>query len=283
MKKVLITGANSYIGCSFEAYVRENEKDWIIDTIDMRDGSWREKDFFKYDAIFHVAGIVHQKKGAVPDDVYYKVNCDLVVDVAKKAKAEGVKQFVFLSTMSVYGILMGYIDHNTVANPVNAYGKSKLKAEDQLKELASENFLVAVVRPPMIYGKGCKGNFVSLSKLADKIPVFPYFLNKRSMLYIGNLNVFIWYVIDREITGMLFPQDGEFVSIWDIVRIFREKKNKKIIGIKLFNPIIKLLRKRIRVLQKVCGDLCYEKSMSKLNGCEYQKYTLEAALEEIVS
>lgn len=283
MKKVLITGANSYIGCSFEAYIKKNEREWIVDTVDMIDGSWREKDFSEYDAVFHVAGIVHQKKGAVPDDIYYKVNCDLVIDVAKKAKEEGVKQFVFLSTMSVYGILMGNIDYSTVANPVNAYGRSKLKAEDELKQLASESFLVAVVRPPMIYGKGCKGNFVSLSKLADKIPVFPCFPNKRSMLYIGNLNIFIWHVIDKEITGMLFPQDEEFVSTWDIVRILREKKNKKIIGIKLFNPIIMLFRKRISVLQKVCGDLCYEKSMSKLIDCEYQKYTLEAAIEEIVS
>lgn len=283
MKKVLITGANSYIGCSFEAYVKDNEKDWVVDTVDMIDGSWREKDFSGYDAIFHVAGIVHQKKGEVSDEVYYKVNCDLVIDVAKKAKKEGVKQFVFLSTMSVYGKLTGYIDQNTVANPINAYGKSKLKAEYELQQLASEDFLVAILRPPMIYGKACKGNFTSLSKLADKTPVFPHFINKRSMLYVGNLNVFLWYVIEKEITGMLFPQDGEYVSTWDIVKLLRNEKNKRLFGIKMFNPFIKILRKKMSLFQKVCGDLCYDQSMSKLDGCEYQKYTLGVAIKEIVN
>lgn len=281
MKRVLITGANSYIGTSFENWVKENNRDFIVDTVDMIGEVWKEKDFGGYDAVFHVAGIVHQKKNAVPDETYYKVNCDLVIDVAKKAKDAGVRQFVFLSTMSVYGILTGYIDEKTVEHPTNAYGMSKLKAEKELKQMASEQFLVAIVRPPMIYGKGCKGNFVSLRKLAIKCPIFPQVDNKRSMLYIENLNLFVGQVIEQEKSGLFLPQDAQWVSTWDMVRLIRKENGKKLLGIKVFNPIIRMLQKKIAIFQKVWGSLCYARELSLIEGMNYQKYSLEEAIQEI--
>lgn len=283
MKKVLITGANSYIGCSFDAYIKEHyPQEFSVDTVDMIDGSWKERDFSGYDVVFHVAGIVHQKKGAVSDEIYDKVNCDLVIDVAKKAKEAGVRQFVFLSTMSVYGKTIGYIDENTLPEPVNAYGKSKLRAEKYLEELKSESFLVSIVRPPMIYGKGCKGNFVSLANLADKTPIFPNVKNERSMLYINNLNLFLYYVITKELEGILLPQDKEFVCTWDIVRLLNKEKNQSVIGVGVLNPLLRFFAKHIGIFGKVFGNLCYKKSVSELVGIDYQKYTLEEAIHEIV-
>ena len=89
MKKVLITGANSYIGTSFEKYMKQFEG-YQIDTMDMIDGTWRQNDFSGYDTVFHVAGIAHSETGKISEErkqIYYKVNTDLTIETAKKATA----------------------------------------------------------------------------------------------------------------------------------------------------------------------------------------------------
>ena len=84
MKKVLITGANSYIGVNFEKYANEHySSELSIETIDMIDGGWREKDFSGYDTVFHVAGIAHADIGNVSEEVkakYYAINTDLAIE-----------------------------------------------------------------------------------------------------------------------------------------------------------------------------------------------------------
>ena len=158
MKKILITGANSYIGTSFESYMKQFGDEYAVDTVDMIDGAWREKSFAEYDVVFHVAGIAHRKETKENAGLYYKVNRDLAIDVATKAKADGVKQLVFLSSMSVYGMETGVITRETSPAPKSNYGKSKLQAEEGISLLKSDSFKVAVLRPPMVYGEGCKGN-----------------------------------------------------------------------------------------------------------------------------
>lgn len=196
MKKVLITGANSYIGISFEKYVKENYcGEFQVETVDMIDGSWRDKDFLGFDIVFHVAGIAHADVGNVGEEVkkkYYAVNTDLAVEAAKKAKADGVSQFVFMSSAIVYGDSapagkIKRINRDTEPQPANFYGDSKWQADKGVRELEDENFTVTVLRPPMIYGKGSKGNYPTLAKLAKKLPLFPDVNNERSMLYIDNL------------------------------------------------------------------------------------------------
>ena len=102
MKKILITGANSYIGTSFEKYINDNYADqYQVDTIDMIDSSWREKSFKGYDVVYHVAGIAHSDSGKISPEkekLYRNVNTDLTIETAKKAKADGVKQFIFMSS-----------------------------------------------------------------------------------------------------------------------------------------------------------------------------------------
>ena len=181
MKNILITGANSYVGTSFEKWLSQWPDKYHVDTIDMIDGTWREKSFAGYDAVFHVAGIAHRKETKQNAHLYYEVNRDLAIETAKKAKAEGVSQFIFMSSMSVYGMETGVITRDTVPNPKNHYGKSKFEAEQGITALEDESFRVAVLRPPMIYGKGCKGNYQKLAKLARITPVFPDIENKRSM------------------------------------------------------------------------------------------------------
>lgn len=269
MKKILITGANSYIGTSFEKWVVQYPDIYTVDTVDMIDGLWKKKDFSIYDVIFHVAGIAHIKETKENQDLYYKVNRDLAYDTATKAKAEGVKQFIFLSSMSVYGIENGVVDRNSSLNPKSNYGKSKLQAEEIIKRLGDDTFDVAILRPPMIYGKGCKGNYPRLSKLVVKVPIFPNIDNKRSMIYIDNLCEFVKILIDDCSSGLFFPQNREYVKTSEMVRLISEAHGKKIWMTKLFNPLLRLVR--ISTFNKVFGDLVYEKRMSehKKNYCVY--------------
>jgi nucleoside-diphosphate-sugar epimerase len=261
MKKILITGANSYIGTSFEKWVVQWPDKYSVDTVDMKDGSWREKNFSEYDVVFHVAGIAHIKETKENHDLYYKVNRDLAYETAKKAKADGVKQFIFLSSMSVYGMETGVISKDTPLKPNSAYGKSKLEAEELIGALASEVFKVATLRPPMVYGKGCKGNYKRLAKLAAKTPIFPDIDNKRSMIYIDNLCEFVRLLIDDCGNGLFFPQNGQYVKTSEMVRLIAEAHGKKIRMTKLFNPLLRLLR--VSTVNKVFGDLVYEKRMSE--------------------
>ena len=258
MKKILITGKDSYIGVSFENYLKESGGLYEIDTADMIDGSWRNQSFAGYDAIFHVAGIAHIKETDQNRELYYKVNRDLAIETAKKAKADGVKQFVFLSTMSVYGLNQGVITPETPKNPVNAYGKSKLMAENEIAALADDNFTVSVIRPPMVYGKGCKGNFNTVLKLAGKSPVFPVLKNERSMIFIDNLCEFVKLVIDGNMGGDFCPQNGSYICTTDLARLIAKNMGKKVWFSRLFGLPVVLCRPFVGMLQKAFGNLVYK-------------------------
>lgn len=260
MKKILITGKNSYIGTSLENWLLSEPDKYKVDTIDMKDVSWKEKDFFEYDVVFHVAGIAHIKETSVNQNLYYRVNRDLAYETAQKAKKDGVKQFIFLSSMSVYGIEQGIIDINTPLKPNSAYGKSKIEAEELINKLEDDSFSVAILRPPMVYGKGCRGNYPRLVGLALKTPIFPNGDNKRSMIFIDNLSEFIKQLIDKRSAGLFFPQNAEYVNTSEMVRLIAEAHGKKVVTTRFFNPILRLMN--ISAINKVFGDLVYDKSMS---------------------
>lgn len=261
MKKILITGANSYIGTSLEEWLNKYPGDYYIDTLDMRDGSWNGKDFSKYGVVFHAAGIAHIKETREKQDLYYKVNRDLAYETAKKAKKDGVGQFIFLSSMGVYGIENGVIDKDSPLNPKTAYGKSKMEAEELINALQDDSFVVAILRPPMVYGKDCKGNYPRLVSLAVKTPLFPDVDNKRSMIYIDGLSEFVKQLIDNRSGGLFFPQNTKYVNTSAMVRLIAEAHGKKIWMTKLFNPLLRLLNARI--VNKVFGDLMYDMSLSE--------------------
>jgi len=261
MKKILITGKNSYIGTSLENWLMREPDKYKVDTVDMKDGSWKEKDFSIYDVVFHVAGIAHIKETTDNQDLYYKVNRDLAYETAQKAKQDGVEQFIFLSSMSVYGAENGVIDIHTPLKPNSAYGKSKIEAENLINKLQDDSFTVATLRPPMVYGKGCRGNYPRLAGLALKTPVFPKIDNKRSMIYIDNLLEFVKQLIDNRSGGLFFPQNAEYVNTSEMVRLIAEAHGKKIVMTKLFNPLLRLLN--VSTVNKVFGDLVYDISMSE--------------------
>ncbi|MEA5013569.1 MAG: NAD-dependent epimerase/dehydratase family protein [Candidatus Limiplasma sp.] len=262
MTKLLITGAGSYIGGAAAAY-------WLAATgqsartVDVRGEAWKEISFQGYDALLHVAGIAHRRETEEEAGEYYAVNRDLAVAVAKKAKAEGVRQFIFLSSMSVYGITTGHITAQSAPSPNTHYGRSKLQAEEALLALAGEGFAVAVLRPPMVYGKGCRGNYPRLSALVRKAPFFPKVDNRRSMLYIDCLSAFVVRLADSGRGGLFFPQNREYVSTDDLVREIARAHGKSIWQPRGFGWLIRLLASRVGVLGKLFGSLTYDQAMSR--------------------
>lgn len=198
MKRILITGKNSYIGNAFHDYIKQFPE-YQVDAMSVRNGAWKDMDFSKYDSIFHVAGIAHADTGKVSAKqrkLYYEINTELTIALAVKAKAEGVGQFIFMSSAIVYGDSASIgkkkvVTKETLPKPTSFYGDSKQKAEEGIRKLESNLFKVVILRPPMIYGKGSKGNYPILAKIAKKIPIFPKVKNRRSMLYVGNLVEFV--------------------------------------------------------------------------------------------
>ncbi|HEL2146017.1 TPA: NAD-dependent epimerase/dehydratase family protein [Streptococcus suis] len=271
MKRVLITGANSYIGTSFEKYVLEKGIDFEIDTLDLLEPNWKDYDFSGYDSVFHVAGIAHFSKDESKKELYYKVNTELTEHVAKIAKQAGVGQFIFMSSIIVYGDSTSgerVITKDTQPAPSDFYGDSKLQAEQRLEKLVDDNFRVVILRPPMIYGKGSKGNYPKLSKVAQKTPIFPKISNSRSMLHIDNLCEFVKQVIKLELSGVYCPQNSEYVNTSELVKAIAEVHGKKVCLTKIFNPIIKFFF-RLDTVKKVFGNLTYNQSLSQYE-FEYQ-------------
>ncbi len=286
MKKILITGANSYIGTSFEKYMQAWSEEYKVDTVDMIDGTWREKDFSEYDSVFHVAGLAHADVGKVSDEVktkYYKINTDLTVETAKKAKQDGVKQFIFMSSSIVYGESAPIgkskvITSNTEPSPANFYGDSKLQAENGILPLQDENFNVVILRPPMIYGKNSKGNYPTLAKFARKLPLFPYVKNERSMLYVENLCEFVRLMVENNEYGIFHPQNAEYSNTSELVKMIARAKGKKIWTPKGFCWILKIFSRLTGLVNKAFGSMSYDMALSEYKE-NYRVCNLKESIE----
>lgn len=287
MKKILITGANSYIGTSFEKYIKKSYLDnYKVDTVDMLNAAWREKSFSGYDSVFHVAGIAHSDSGKISkgkEKQYYAINTELTVEVALKAKRDGVKQFIFMSSAIVYGESAPIgktkvITKDTPTSPINCYGDSKVLAENGIRSLDDESFKVVILRPPMIYGKGSKGNYPLLVKIALKTPVFPYVKNERSMLYVESLCEFVRLMIDNDESGTFYPQNDEYSNTSELVKMIAEAHGKKVYLIRGFGWVLKILSHCTGMVNKAFGSLCYEKAMSEYELQPYSVCTLEESV-----
>ncbi|MDR0220277.1 MAG: glycosyltransferase [Lachnospiraceae bacterium] len=254
MKKILVIGENSYIGRSFAAFAHDR---YEVIMVNSRHEAWRKTDFSGCTSALHCVGIAHVSRDPRMEDSYYEVNCHLAVSVAQKAKAAGVKQFIFLSSILVYGSGKKEIDLKTIPQPDDFYGGSKLKAEQELQRLADDSFKVCIVRPPLVYGRDCKGNFPRLVKLAKTSPLFPDFPNQRSMIYIDNLCNFIGNLIDGESRGVFLPQNQEYVNTTALVKSLAKCQGRRIATTKIFNPLIRLLASRAPFFGKIFGDLYY--------------------------
>lgn len=282
MKKVLITGANSFVGTNIEKWLLKTPEEFLVDTVDTMNDVWKQADFAKYDVVFHVAGIAHVAPKPEMAPLYYKVNRDLTIEIAKWAKEHGVKQFIFMSSGIVYKAsksLKGDVKTiDTKPQPNDFYGDSKLQAENGLKELECPTFKVCILRPPMIYGPGNKGNLPRLGWLATKVPVFPAWHNKRSMLYVENLAEFVKQAVLLELNGTFFPQNAEYSDTVEIVRQFAKEHGHKIWISKFFNPFVWLGSFFLPAIPKMFSDSYYVQEMSKYD-FDYQLVSFEDSIK----
>lgn len=282
MKRVLITGAGSFVGTNIEKWLLRVPGEFEVDTVDTMNDAWKQVDYTKYDSVFHVAGIAHVDPKPEMAPLYYKVNRDLAIEVAKWAKEHGVKQFIYMSSGIVYHAsksLKGSVKTlETVPQPNDFYGDSKLQAEKGLRELDCDTFRVCILRPPMIYGPGNKGNLPRLGYLATKVPVFPAWHNKRSMLYVGNLAEFVRQIILREMSGTFFPQNAELADTVEIVRHFAAEHGHRIWISRIFNPLVWLGSFFLPAIPKMFADSYYVPEMSQYE-FDYQVVGFEESLK----
>lgn len=256
-KRMLIVGAGSYIGNAVKDYLSKT-KQYHVDEIDAVNLVPKAEMFRGYDIVFYVAGIAHRKETKENEPLYYKVNRDLAIATARVAKEAGAGHFLLLSSMSVYGVATGYITKDTKTAPNTHYGKSKLQADNAIWNMRDEKFWVTILRPPMVYGRNCKGNYQLLRKFSVKTPFFPYVRNERSMIYIGNLCAFIRSVAEKQKEGVFFPQNSRYVCISEMVKCIAALNGREIRIVDGFGFIFKHMP--FPILKRVFGSLVYERT-----------------------
>ena len=289
MKKILITGGG-YIGTSLRDYLSARETDYEIDIISLQREGWREWDFSGYDVICHTAGIAHADRGKIgPEQAgrYYAVNLQLTLEVAEKAKREGVGQFLFFSSAIVYGDSapvgrLKMISAETIPAPANCYGDSKLQAEGRLLQMRDESFRVAIMRLPMVYGKGSKGNYPLLARIAVRTPIFPDVQNCRSMLYVENLCEFVRLIIRNKDAGIFWPQNEEYVCTANLVKVIAKVHGNRVRLVRWLVPFVKLAGYFTGLVDKAFGSLAYEWELSVYPE-NYQVCTFEESVRRTES
>lgn len=286
MKRVLITGAGSYVGGWVRRRLEREPEHFLVEELDVRGDAWRSFDFSGYDVVYHVAGIAHVSTDPSMEDLYYHVNRDLAIEVGERARSAGVGQFVFMSSSIVYGDSPardeGPITADTPANPANSYGKSKLEAEQGLTALANDEFKVAILRCPMIYGPGCKGNFPTLAKIARIVPLFPKTHNKRSVLYVENLAEFVAQVIDRDFDGTFWPQNRDYMSTSTAVSALANAQDKHVVVLGILAPLASLACRLTNAGRKAFGWLYYDQALSNY-GFDYARIDFVESIRRYVN
>jgi len=268
MSKILITGANSFVGKNYQQYSNND----TIDEVSLWEHEPEAIHYKGYDAILHLVAIVHQTK-TIPEKEYFYVNRDLAVRTAKAAKAAGVRQFVFMSTVKVYGAFNpeeGVWNEESVCEPEDAYGKSKYAAELALKKLEDQHFTVSVIRTPLVYGQDVRSNMLSLIKLVEKFPVLPLgkIKNKRSFTSAQNLVAFIDRIIEKKASGVFIAKDEKDLSTTELVILLSNYLDKRVRLIHIPEFLITLSKKVYpRVFDRLYGSffLENEKTLKQLD------------------
>lgn len=272
---MLIAGAGSFIGTAVERRLADFPGDYRSAVLDMRSDAWRAFDFAGFDSVVHVAGIAHVSPKPAMRALYEKVNRDLAIETARHAKAAGVRQFIFLSSSIVFGDAAPAgrdfeIAPDTAPNPSNAYGQSKLDAENGIRALENDSFRAAILRPMMVFGAGCRGNYTQLARFVGRFPLFPDFPNRRGTVYIEHLAELIRLLIDRGGGGTYHVQDA-VVRTSDFVREIASARGKRMAFPRCPNPLIRLFG-RLGIVRRAFGGFCYRKDMADC-GLSYQTHT----------
>ena len=284
MKRILITGSHSYTGNALAEYLSSWPEKYHTETISLRNDSWKSESFVGFDTVIHTAGIAHDSTRNSDKDLYYRVNSELTFETARKALNDGVSQFIFMSSSIVYGKSAPIgktkiITRDTPVNPESYYGESKVKAEEMLRTLEADGLKVCILRCPMIYGKGCRGNYPVLSKIARRLPVFPKVHNERSMLYVKNFAEFARLMIENKERGIFWPQNAEYSDTSEMVRMIAEVHGRKVLMLPMCEIPLKVLANFSGTVNKAFGSLAYDMELSDYKE-DYRVYNLNKSIED---
>lgn len=262
--------------------------DYCVDSASARDGKWKDIDYSQYDAVFNASGLAHANAKQGSEEEYFEVNGKLPVEIAKAAKKAGVHTYINMSSNIVYGDMsqVGYpklISSKTTPTPDGIYGRSKLMAEEGLRSLEDENFHIAIIRSPLIYGDIMEGNFPILVKFALKSPICPDINNSQSMIYIDNLCELIRLIAVNEKGGLYLPQDREIMHTKKLIADIAEAGHHKIHFTKVFNGLLAAMSPKIRPVRKAFGSLEMDINVSGYFNWEYNVVSYEQAIKRIVN
>lgn len=283
MFNLIVTGSTGFVGSNF---IRSSLNCKITE-VDLLSIEAEQINFENIDSVLHLAALVHQMKGA-PEDQYFKVNRDLAFEVAKRAKEQGVKQFVLMSTAKVYGESTangGYWNEESECFPTDPYGKSKLEAERLIRTLEDENFKVAIVRSPLVYGAGVKANMLSLIRLVDRFPLLPLgnIQNERSIVYIGNLVALLNTVMEQQVSGIFIAGDRTPLSTTQMIRFIASGLGKRVFLFTVSDFLLAVIRKfRPLIVDRLYGSLVLDNSNTNRVLDFNPPYSSEQGIREMV-
>lgn len=284
--KILVIGKNGYVSKSFQCYM-QRYPDILIEAISVRDDSWKNESFSKYDVVFNTIGLAHDdaRKGTV--EQFMALNRDLPKELALKSKKDGVKTFIYMSSMIVYGDMskLGdeeYITDKTLPNPSSIYGESKLAGEIELNKLRDENFNVAIIRSPLIYSANAVDNFLNLKNYAKYGLIFPNISNKRSMIYSDNLCELVKLIAENDGNGLYFPQQETYICTSKLVKDIANKISHPMLLTNVFNPIIFLFSKKFMFIRKVFDSLAYSRDISDCFNGAYRVVSYDESIERLL-
>ena len=291
--KVCIIGKNSYIGSHLDGWLSQNGHE--VFQLDVLTEDWKEFDYSNFDAVVHVAGIVHR-----PDcqdwNLYHDVNTLMPVQIASRFKEQSSssngsrKTYLFFSTMGVYdaGKKLGasVVDEHTpiLVEGNSMYGKSKAMAEIELAKLQDGTFDVAFVRPPSVYGKGCRGGYITgFKKIAQILPIIPraYEDACQSFIYIDNLCECVRLIVENHLSGAFCPQDDEIPSANRLLEVICKGIRKTYHSSRVLGYCLELFS-FIPLVKKAYGGISYSRTLSDIPGYDYVVVPFEEGMKRTV-
>lgn len=281
---VLITGSTGFIGSYF---INQYSSQFVVNTFSFLRDNFDTLKLDGIDCVVHCGALVHQMKREPSYEEFFDSNVNHTLQMAIKAKANNVKQFIFISTIKVFGEESKKIfDENSPTSPKDDYGLTKKIAEEKLFELEDKNFKVAILRLPLVFGPGVKANFRSLINIVNQFKILPLgsINNKRSIVFVGNVCHYIFQIIKLRERGIFIANEDESFSTSELINQISKALGKNIIlfSIPLFNQILKIVKPKY--YQRLFENLEVDNSLTKkILKIKKNKYSCNQSFKETIS